>query len=566
MEQKIDIGLNSKINEFASKFNLNRTDEKDEDIFEHFANYIYTSNVLEEELENINSVSTNQAQGIDGIVITINNRLVTEEADLLKLGENEKFKVSFSFIQSTIQKSFDEKKFQAFVDEVVNFLCGTNRIEPFSTIFEKIMDEEGDLIEKLEDTPSVSLFFISGRTNHNYNETSLEYEKRKITNRKELEGKLILDNIHFHQKEKIKEQYDNIARFHSAQLKFDKNIQLDELPNIEFSLLATIKFSELKKLILTSNDEKLRERLFIENVRNFIGDTPVNKDIKGTLNNDTQRIYFPFLNNGLTIMCDTIEKHRVKQNEFILTYPRIINGCQTTHILVEKYRENPEIVDNVEVVAKVIATTDNNLKKQIIFAANNQNSIDKDLQSLNQFHEKIETYFSGFESNIPIYFERLRGQFSQINPPYSRINIENLAKVYISIFLCEPHKMKSNAIKRIEEYQKNKKIFKETDKESDYYYAALLFYYLNYFTINSELTLKSKTMDMHLLMACDLELKKKGFNSSSEKIKELLRNLDDTRNLFSHTNQFLNSETYLFDRRGFYSAPKTRLLIEKYNS
>ena len=223
-------------------------------------------------------------------------------------------------------------------------------------------------------------------------------------------------------------------------------------------------------------------------------------------------------------------------------------------------------MDNVEVVAKVIATTDNNLKKQIIFAANNQNSIDKDLQSLNQFHEKIETYFSGFESNIPIYFERLRGQFSQINPPYSRINIENLAKVYISIFLCEPHKMKSNAIKRIEEYQKNKKIFKETDKESDYYYAALLFYYLNYFTINSELTLKSKTMDMHLLMACDLELKKKGFNSSSEKIKELLRNLDDTRNLFSHTNQFLNSETYLFDRRGFYSAPKTRLLIEKYNS
>ena len=156
MEQKIDIGLNSKINEFASKFNLNRTDEKDEDIFEHFANYIYTSNVLEEELENINSVSTNQAQGIDGIVITINNRLVTEEADLLKLGENEKFKVSFSFIQSTIQKSFDEKKFQAFVDEVVNFLCGTNRIEPFSTIFEKIMDEEGDLIEKLEDTSNVN--------------------------------------------------------------------------------------------------------------------------------------------------------------------------------------------------------------------------------------------------------------------------------------------------------------------------------------------------------------------------------------------------------------------------
>src|SRR5690606_19743413 len=105
---------------------------------------------------------------------------------------------------------------------------------------------------------------------------------------------------------------------------------------------------------------------------------------------------------------------------------------------------------------------------------------------------------------------------------------------------------------------------KESDKESDYYYAALLFYYLNYFTINSELTLRSKTMDMHLLMACNLELQKKGFNSSTEKIKELLRSLDDTRKLFSDTNDFLSSEAYLFDRRGFYSAPKTRQLIEKY--
>ena len=36
MEQKIDIGLNSKLKEFARKFGLNESDDKIEDVFEHF--------------------------------------------------------------------------------------------------------------------------------------------------------------------------------------------------------------------------------------------------------------------------------------------------------------------------------------------------------------------------------------------------------------------------------------------------------------------------------------------------------------------------------------------------
>ncbi len=259
-------------------------------------------------------------------------------------------------------------------------------------------------------------------------------------------------------------------------------------------------------------------------------------------------------------MCDSIEKHKVKQNEFILTYPRIINGCQTTHILFERHEESPDSVENIEVVAKIIATKDNNLKKEIIFAANNQNSIEKDLQSLNDFHEKVETYFSGVETTIPLYFERLRGQYSQINPPYSRINIENLAKVYISVFLAEPHKMKSNAIKRIEEYQKNKKVFNETDDVSGYYYCAILFYWFNYFVVNNEISLQSKTMDMHLLMACNLELVKQGFASVEDRINYMKVDAN-AKKIFTETNNFLTQQAYLFERRGFYSAPKTKELI-----
>lgn len=559
MEQRLDVGLNSKINEFSKKFSLTRTESNIEDVFEHFANYVIASNLLEEELENINSVSTGQSQGIDGIVIIVNNRLISEEADLIKIGINEKIKIEIGFIQATIQKSFDLKKFQAYVDMVVSFLCGTKTIEPFSAIYNKLLNEEGDFIDRLEDTPKITLYFVSGKTNHQVSAAEKDIEKKKITQRAELEGRFILHDINIFQTEETKAEYDKIAKFHTTQLKFDKNVQLEEHNNIEFSLLATIKFSELKNLILTS-DSKLRERLFVENVRNFIGPTDVNSDIKTTLDSPDFREYFPYLNNGLTIMCDLIEKHKIKQNEFILTYPRIINGCQTTHILFEKFKDDPNSIDDVEIVVKVISTKDNELKKKIIFAANNQNSIHKDLQSLNDFHEKIEQYFSGIEG-LTLYFERLRGQHSQVNPPYSRINIENLAKVYISVFKEEPHKMKSNAIQKIEEHQKSKTVFNENDNIPDYYYCAILFYWLNYFTINNLVILSSKTADMHLLMACHLQLTKKGYDSTKKKIDFLIIQANALA-IFNETNIIINGQSYLFERRGFYSAPKTRQLTE----
>ncbi|WP_199768920.1 AIPR family protein [Helicobacter cetorum] len=82
-------------------------------------------------------------------------------------------------------------------------------------------------------------------------------------------------------------------------------------------------------------------------------------------------------------------------------------------------KKKKEKIDNVEMVIKVIATKDKTLKKDIIYSANNQNAIDKDLQSLNEYHEKIENFFMGQEG-IGLFFERLRGQYSDIIPPYKK--------------------------------------------------------------------------------------------------------------------------------------------------
>ncbi|MEA2105857.1 MAG: hypothetical protein U9P82_03955 [Bacteroidota bacterium] len=107
MTQKFDIGLNSKISEFANNFSIQGNTENDDDIFEDFSNYTVVSNILEEEIEDLTKISTNKAKGIDGIAIIVNNKLILEESDLKIIGENEKIQIEIAFIQSTIQKSFE---------------------------------------------------------------------------------------------------------------------------------------------------------------------------------------------------------------------------------------------------------------------------------------------------------------------------------------------------------------------------------------------------------------------------------------------------------------------------
>lgn len=260
MAQKFDIGLNAKINEFAKKFNIIRTNDNDDEVFEDFSNYVIASNFLEEELDDVKSVSTNKAQGIDGIIIVVNNKLVSEESDLEKFGPTESIQIKIGFIQSTTQNSFDEKKFSAFIDEVVNFLTYSIDIEPFSAIYKKLLYDSGNFIDRIEETPHISLFFISARTSHTIDEDRKNAERQKITSRKEIENKCIIDEILVLQKEEIKTEYDKISKFHTTQLRFENAIQLSPVDNVELSLLATIKFSELKKMILTS-DKKLKEKL-----------------------------------------------------------------------------------------------------------------------------------------------------------------------------------------------------------------------------------------------------------------------------------------------------------------
>lgn len=567
MANAFDIGLKSKLKTFAEKFSIDTSNINEKDWFELFSNYVVVSTIINEDLDDPNSISTGKSKGIDGISIIVNNRIIKDESDLEKIGEKEKLIIRLCFIQATTLSSFSLQKFQSFTDEVINFLNGENNIEPFSDILKKIFDEEGRYYEQISETPSIDLFFCSGKTNHQIQNSELETEKKKILSRNDFDFQFNLNDIHILQTDDLKGYYEKIDKFLEVLVEFNSEITLAEKTDIPVSFVSVLSFSELKKVIVSDEGNGfLREKLFVENVRSKIENSTVNNEILATLNDDSKRPYFLYMNNGITILCERVKRHEVSRNKFYIKHPRIINGCQTSHILYDYYLSKPEEADKVEVMAKIISTTNPDLKKDIIYATNNQNSIDKDLETLNVFHSKLEEYFIGRDT-LGIYFERLRGQYSEVTPQYKVLTKELIAKAYISILLKEPHLMKSNAISKIEKYREVDKIFNQIEEQSleSYYYAGALYFLMNNVLSNNIIQLKSKTMDMHILLACDLKLEKDGLSTIVQKLI-FVSDFENVKKLFADVNLILESQDYLFEARGFYSSPKTKKLIEYFNT
>ncbi len=90
-------------------------------------------------------------------------------------------------------------------------------------------------------------------------------------------------------------------------------------------------------------------RLFARNIRGFMGDTPVNRGMTRTLQEEAD--HFFYYNNGVTIVCDRAERISSKGKDVLrVSNPQVINGQQTTRVLAL----NSERVGRASVLVKVI--------------------------------------------------------------------------------------------------------------------------------------------------------------------------------------------------------------------
>ena len=150
--------------------------------------------------------------------------------------------------------------------------------------------------------------------------------------------------------------------------------------------------------------------IFDENIREYLGNKGVNKQIYQTLMDPNERCNFFYYNNGITIICDSMEKIETGVvapgmcSSFVVHNPQIVNGCQTVNSIYQALdnvddTQLQQEFDDTFVMVKVLAidkssVSDTELYRKIVKYNNSQNAIDEKTFVKNAQHfTRVQAFF-----------------------------------------------------------------------------------------------------------------------------------------------------------------------------
>ncbi|MEB3189980.1 MAG: AIPR family protein [Snowella sp.] len=230
-----------------------------------------------------------------------------------------------------------------------------------------------------------------------------------------------------------------------------------------------IEANELCKLVeqeLSANNTY--EFLFSDNIRSFLGfKVRPNQRMKETLINLDSAIYFPLLNNGVTIICEKMEiPSNLQGGQYILPVynPIIVNGLQTTRVIYEVFRENKRKgisgLENVFVNVRLYETSNTEIVEKITDATNTQTPISyKDKVSNKDFNLYVKEIFA----NQGVAYITKRGEVFSNNLSrqlQSAIESDTLFRFWYATFYEQPETAKNSI------YEVMEAIFDATNNNS----------------------------------------------------------------------------------------------------
>ncbi|MGH1573137.1 AIPR family protein [Methylobacterium sp. P31] len=244
-----------------------------------------------------------------------------------------------------------------------------------------------DSAARLRGNPECRIFYVS--TGHCNNDEYLV----SIINRKTRE--LIETNLFKDVKyipigaQQLHELYRSTKSSITREITFGRYVVLPSISKVRASYLGVLPATEYIKLI-TDLDGNILKSVFIDNVRDFQGDNPVNIGIADTITAGSLD-QFALRNNGVTIVSREIS---TTGETFTLRDYQVVNGCQTSHVL---YAEKESIKESLLIPLKLIHTDDEEITQEVIKSTNRQTPIDEnDLLALTQFQRNLEDYYGGF--------------------------------------------------------------------------------------------------------------------------------------------------------------------------
>jgi len=572
----IQLYIESYLQKISKKFNIDKNFA-----FEIFSIAIILEKSFEDVFNNV-LVKGSQDGGFDGIYF--------EEFDLhykmhvfqcknslnLKKNQLDKFRKDFELFTKGDRTALN-------IDDVLNKL-----------------DEYEDLTNKGFIIEEIFYFIFNGDKNENKNKELYEtYNKvdfliidsedlfERVSKLLKTEGKRVNDVDFIFKAEKsnlFPESDQSLISFSILNVK-----------SVNFHLNAI----ELCKLI----DEeikinKFKEGLFSENLRGFLKYNTVNKKIRETLENDDDYIYFTFLNNGITILCDQMKiptHQQVGQYVISSTNPVIVNGLQTVNVIYELYKKTKDQFEigtsekilkrlkNIFVLIRLYETKDTEIIEKITEATNTQTPIGvKDKLSNKDFNKYIKKLF---ENNNIKYITKKGEIFSPFFASEANITDKEVLKFWYATYYERPEIAK-NSISTVLEHIYNALVDRDNplhklfngDKNSPVYKQMYKSYLIYKFVNKTKISAHSdggdfikhfdeivcygmyKYFQMNNLEIDNDENLKKAYDYSIKIIEKIVNeeqaskeSVDET---YSHNNYFKNSKSR-------YDYNKQAKIIEK---
>ena len=164
--------------------------------------------------------------------------------------------------------------------------------------------------------------------------------------------------------------------------------------------------------------------------------------------------YFPFLNNGITIIAEQVKIPREMQAGLYpveTKNPLIVNGLQTTSVIYDIYQRNAEVLEGVYVLVRLYETSDPELIEKITDATNTQSPIGyRDKISNKNFNRYVKMLF---EANNIGYLAK-RGDTFENSFSLSlgeSIHSDNLLKFWYASYYEHPDIAKNSKTRVLED-------------------------------------------------------------------------------------------------------------------
>lgn len=243
----------------------------------------------------------------------------------------------------------------------------------------------------------------------------------------------------------------------NAKIKFQGNQIFEKDNGLYRGIVASIQAKELTKILNhPSLPGHIDGFIFSENVRTFLGFENELNEIIYQSSISSENHLFWYLNNGITIVCNSFScRTKIRSGTILLNDYQIVNGQQTCHALFEAGQRGSAALSDVLILVRIYEISDANVQLKVSQATNSQTRISlRDIRSNDDIQKKIESVLQ----KMGYFYERKRGQ-KYGNPVGKILDSLKLGQISLSYLLLEPERARTRSDDIFDYYYR--KIFHE---------------------------------------------------------------------------------------------------------